>query len=174
MRKIIICFITFLLFIPTVWATNVDKSRTTAKTCTQPNLSSFYKKQFNQRAVIYNVLNLTDEQAQQKEQIEKERYSALESKYDQLDQEVFVLRKLNAGNAQEKSVIHQQKVVKNIEKEINNTNKTYDKKINKILNHEQRCKFREIKHLQKRDLNHKLQAKKDPYKDKNMRVFGEK
>lgn len=172
MKKVILYLLLTFLIVPSAFAKSVQ-SRTSAKTCTQPAISDVYKIEHARRAITYNVLNLTDSQVQTKNKIDENRYKALQSKFEQLDQELFVLRKLQAGDASKSAIRKQQKTVKNIQKSIENVDKKYDKDFKKSLTREQRSKYHEVKRLENRDLKRRMNETKDPYYDKNMRVFGE-
>ncbi|MCI1274294.1 MAG: hypothetical protein LKG27_07685 [Clostridiaceae bacterium] len=172
MKKIVLYLILTLLVMPSVCAKQIE-SRTNAKTCTQPEMSEVFRMEHAQRAVTYNVLNLTDSQIQTKNKIDQTRYNALQPQFDQLDQELFVLRKLEAGNASKQAIKKQKKVVKNLQKNIEKTDAKYDKEFKNSLSREQRSKYKDVRRLENRDLKRKMHETKDPYYDKNMRVFGE-
>ena len=61
MKKFLLLVLISVLTISCANAT-AKNSRTNAKTCSQPQVSQTYTNFYNQRASVYNALNLTDEQ----------------------------------------------------------------------------------------------------------------
>ena len=150
-------------------------SRTNAKTCTQPKVSQTYTNFYNQRASVYNALNLSNEQVKAKDNLEKQRYKALGEKYLELDQEEYVLRQMRAGSSSKNAILKQTSCVRSIADDIEKINKKYDKEFIKSLTNEQRSKYHNIKRLQNRELKEEVSNVKRKYhQDKKLRTFGEK
>ena len=139
-----------------------------------PNCNEFVNKMFNERATVYNVLNLTPQQKACKNEIEKRRYVAVDTKTEILAQEMYVLQKLECDpQANKTAIAKQKKVVKCARKDLEDTMKTYDKEFKSILSGEQKAKYRAIQRFQKRDLRRCEQHKSLYKKDKNIQVFGQ-
>lgn len=174
MKNILI--IIMMLTIGTCFADAASQnSRTNAKTCTQPKVSQTYTNFYNQRASVYNTLNLSSEQVKAKDELEKQRYKSLGEKYLELDQEEYVLRQLRTGNSSKNAILKQEGRVRSIADDIEKINKKYDKEFVKSLSNEQRSKYHNIKRLQNRELKEEVSNLKRKYiQDKKLRTFGEK
>ena len=82
---------------------------------------------FDDRAATYNVLNLTPPQRKYKREIEERRFQELDAQINVLEQEIYVLKKLQCNPEANKTAIKkQQKVIKNLKKELDKTAKKYD------------------------------------------------
>lgn len=126
----------------------------------------------HERATIYNALNLTDEQIQKREELLRENNPIFEQKFDLLLKESFKLRALEEGNAPEREIACQKRVVKNIKKDIDKLFSCENKEFQKCLTRLQRSKFKEIQRLEKRDYKREAHQK-DYYKSNpQMRPFG--
>ena len=93
----------------------------------------------NDKSVIYNSLNLTEEQRAQYEQITK-KYTP---QYSQKIKEIITENSKQNPN---------KNITKKIEKEIHIISQNEDKELKTILNRLQRAKYRQIKHLENHDL----------------------
>lgn len=134
--------------------------------------SDIMSSMYYNRAALYNVLNLTPDQVKCKDVIDKKRYEALKEQSIQLEQEKYVLSKLTSGNASKNAVKKQQKVIKNIEKCMNQTGKKFDKEFKTVLNSEQKSKLNTIRKIQRKDLKNCRKNKRLYKQDKNLRPFG--
>lgn len=173
MKKIIILGICLLSLNLNVLA----DSRSTYAPCgcnAQTKCLDLITSMYNERETMYNVLNLSADQAKCKEQIDKERYQALDIIFNQLMQEKYVLQKLCEGNADKVSIKKQELIVKNCEKQIKATAEKYDHEFLSILNSEQRAKYKTITKMAKKEIkycrNNKAFYKRDP----KLRPFGQK
>lgn len=121
------------------------------------NLKYDYK---NNRATIYNALNLTDSQIQKREEILNENAKILDGKYQKLEKESYKLSALKKGNACYSEIIEQKKIIKNIQKEIEKIQKAEGKKFKKCLTFEQKSKYKIIEKLQKHDTKKEISHEK--------------
>lgn len=129
---------------------------------------------YNERAALYNVLNLSADQQKCKDVIDLKRHEELNIQLKKYEQEKFVLAKLNEHEASSGAIKQQEKVVKNIEKCMQDITKKYDKEFKSILNSEQRAKLRTIRKMEKNTVKY-CQKNKAFYKqDPNLRPFGVK
>ena len=135
-----------------------------------------YKQHINnlhaKRAVIYNALDLSDEQIAVREAIVKENSGIYEEKFNELIKESYTLKALKVTNADSTTISRQKKVVKNIKNDIDNLLKCEDKEFKKSLTREQRSKYSMIAKLERRDYK-AVSHQKDYYKSNpRMRQFG--
>ena len=157
----------------------LDKKSTchiTKEKLTCPQKSKLYRDFVNnikrERATVYNALNLTDEQVEIREKTVKENAPVYEEKFERLMKESFRLKSLKDANASDKDIRKQEKVVKNIKKEIQDTLDKENKDFKKCLTREQRSKYAMIKKLERKDYKESCH-KKDLYKNNpQMRYFG--
>lgn len=132
----------------------------------------FINKMQNESAVIYNALNLTDEQVQIREDLIKEDTPIYEQKFEVLMKESFKLKALEEANASETEIVKQKRIVNKAKKDIEKFFNKENRKFQKSLTSLQRAKFREIQHLEKHDFK-KEARQKDYYKSNpQMRPFG--
>ena len=83
---------------------------------------------YNERATLYNVLNLSNDQQKCKDVIDKKRYEELGKLFEQYKQEEYVLSKMcEHSGASEFAIKKQEKVIKNIKKQMQKTAEKYDK-----------------------------------------------
>lgn len=129
---------------------------------------------YNERATLYNVLNLSSDQQKCKDVIDKKRYDELGAQYRQLEQEKYVLSSMCEHKASQQAIKKQKIVVKNIEKNMKKTGDKYDKEFKTVLNSEQRSKLRSIRKMQKKEIRYCEHNKAFYKKDPNLRTFGEK
>ncbi len=133
------------------------------------------KSMYNERATLYNVLNLSNDQQKCKDVIDKKRYDELDGLFKQYEQEKYVLSKMCAhSGASEQAVKKQEKVVKNIEKCMQKTGEKYDKEFKSILNSEQKSKYNTIRKMEKKEIKYCMKHKAFYKRDPKLRPFGEK
>lgn len=116
-----------------------------------------------ERAVVYNALNLSDEQIQIYEDMIATQAPYYERAFKELLKEDAKLKALKTSKAGECEVLKQRRVVKKLK---NNLEKQFDrntKSFKKCLNSQQRAKYSMIKKLQHDDIK-KAAHKKDYYK----------
>lgn len=121
------------------------------------NLKYDYK---NNRATIYNALNLTDSQIQKREEILNENAKILDGKYQKLEKESYKLSALKKGNVCNSEILEQKKVIKNIKQDISKLLSEEDKEFKKCLTNEQKTKYKTIQKLQKHDLKKEINREK--------------
>ena len=129
---------------------------------------------YDKRATMYNVLNLSADQKKCKDTMDIKYQKEVGNKFNQYEQEKFVLKNLKEHNASKSAIRKQKRVVKNIEKSMEKLNNKYNKEFKSILDCEQKSKFNTISKMQKKELkycqNNKVFYKRDP----KLRPFGEK
>lgn len=128
---------------------------------------------YNERATMYNVLNLSHDQSVCKDTIDKNRYEELSSYFHKYEQEKYVLANMCKHNASKEAIKKQQKVVDTIYNDMQKINKKYDKEFLSILNNFQKAKYKMIKKLEKKELKYCEKSKAFYKRDPNLRPFGE-
>lgn len=129
---------------------------------------------YNERFTMYNVLNLSADQAKIKDKIDKERYQALDVVFNQLMQERYVLKKLCSSNASNAAIKKQEKIVENCEKQMRETSDKYDKEFLDILNVAQKAKYRSIRKMARKEMKYCRNNKAFYQRDPQIRPFGQK
>ena len=129
---------------------------------------------YNERATLYNVLNLSNDQQKCKDVIDKKRNTELQKEFQEYEKEKYVLDNMCKHNASELALKKQEKVVKNIEKNLQIINKKYDKEFKSILNSEQKSKYNSVRKMEKKEINYCLKNKAFYKRDPKLRPFGEK
>ena len=129
---------------------------------------------YNERATLYNVLNLSNDQQKCKDFIDKKRYEELGVQFRQYEQEKYVLDNMCKHNASEQAIKKQEKVVKNIEKCMKEIGEKYDKEFKSILNSEQKAKYNSVRKMEKKEIKYCLKNKAFYKRDPKLRPFGEK
>ena len=129
---------------------------------------------YNERATLYNVLNLSNNQQKCKDVIDKKRYEELGAQFRQYEQEKYVLDNMCKHNASEQAIKKQEKVVKNIEKCMKKIGEKYDKEFKSILNSEQKAKYNSVRKMKKKEIKYCLKNKAFYKRDPKLRPFGEK
>ena len=127
----------------------------------------------NERATLYNVLNLSDDQQKCKDTIDKKYFNEIGNCLQKLEQEEYVLNNMKKLNASKSSIKKQQNVVKNIEKDIEKIKKKYNKEFKSILNSEQKTKFKTISKMEKNKESYCKNRKAFTERDPKFRIFGE-
>lgn len=129
---------------------------------------------YNERATLYNVLNLSNDQQKCKDVIDKKRYEELGKQFQEYEKEKYVLDKMCNHNASEAAVKKQEKVVKNIEKEMQKIGKKYDKEFKSVLNSEQKSKYNTVRKMERKEVKYCMKNKAFYKRDQKLRPFGEK
>ena len=129
---------------------------------------------YNERATLYNVLNLSNDQQKCKDVIDKKRYEELGKQFQEYEKEKYVLDKMCNHNASEAAVKKQEKVVKNIEKEMQKIGKKYDKEFKSVLNSEQKSKYNTVRKMERKEVKYFMKNKAFYKRDPKLRPFGEK
>lgn len=129
---------------------------------------------YNERATLYNVLNLSNDQQKCKDVIDKKRYEELGKQFQEYEKEKYVLDKMCNHNASEAAVKKQEKVVKNIEKEMQKISKKYDKEFKSVLNSEQKSKYNTVRKMERKEVKYCMKNKAFYKRDPKLRPFGEK
>lgn len=132
-----------------------------------------YIKQLQQdRAVVYNALNLTDDQIKLREDLIKEYSPYYDQKLDELLKESFRVQALECADADRSEINCHKKNIKNIKKDIERCIKQENKTFTKSLTSLQRSKYKLIKKLEKNDFDEEAR-RKDYYKSNPQMVpFG--
>lgn len=129
---------------------------------------------YNERATLYNVLNLSNDQQKCKDVIDKKRYEELGEQFKLYEQEKFVLANMCKHNASEEAIKKQEKVVKGIEKCMKKIGKKYDKEFKSILSSEQKAKYNTVRKMEKKEIKYCMKNKAFYKRDPKLRPFGEK
>lgn len=129
---------------------------------------------YNERATLYNVLNLTNDQLKCKDVIDKKRYEELGAKFRQYEQEKYALAKLCEHNASRSAIKKQEDIVNNLECEMKRIAKKYDKEFNSILNSEQKAKYNTVRKMERKEIKYCQKNKAFYKRDPNLRPFGQK
>ena len=134
-----------------------------------PQEAAKYKKYIKhveqERATVYNALNLTDEQIQIRENLIKENAPLYEQKFDSLIKESFKLKALRCANVSERELAKQRRVIKKIRNSIDDMLEKENKCFEKSLTRQQRSKYSMIKRLER--LDYKRDAKRKDYYKSN-------
>lgn len=146
------------------------------KECNYPKEALRYKKYMKtiqqERATVYNALNLTDEQIKLRENMINENSSLYDAKFNELIKESYKVKALKQAGATDREIANQKKVVRNVKKDIESLVNKENKQFKKSLNHDQRAKYAMIKKLEKNDFK-EAAHQKDYYKSNpQMRPFG--
>lgn len=135
--------------------------------------SDLVERMLNDRAATYNVLNLTPQQRKCKNEIEKCRYEELDKKINILEQEMYVLKKLQCNPETNATAIKkQEKIIKDLKKDIDKTTRKYDKKFKALLSGEQKAKYNLIQKMKRKDIK-RCEKNKPLFKpDPHLQPFG--
>lgn len=126
-----------------------------------------------ERAVIYNALNLTEEQVQFREFLLLQNNPLYKEKLNEFVKQSYKLQALKKIDACEFEIFKQKRVVQKIRNEIEKLLNEENKCFKKVLNHEQNSKYSMIRKLERRDFRRALHQK-DYYKSNpEMRPFGD-
>lgn len=126
-----------------------------------------------QRNTIYNALNLSPKQVKAKDEIEKKRYLELEPELKNLCiySKQFKDAKVMDDNAK---VCDLEKKLKTTRENIQKISAKYDKDFEKILNSDQRAKYRMIRKLKRNDLKKVQKTQNNSSKPSDVKPFGSK
>ena len=126
-----------------------------------------------QRDSIYNTLNLTPSQIKCVSEIEKKRYEALEP---ELQKFCLYNKKLRIAEAKcdKAAIAAAEKDLKCVRKSIQHLSSEYDEQFMKILNSDQKAKYRMIRKLKRSDLRKMQSIQKHGKKPSDVKPFGEK
>ncbi|MBO6087826.1 hypothetical protein J6P92_05725 [bacterium] len=133
-------------------------------------MSSMYDK----RATLFNVLNLSADQQKCKDTMDMNYMKEAGDKFEKYEQEKFTLKNMVKNNTNKSALKKQKKVVKNLEEDLENLNKKYEKEFKSILNSEQKGKFNTILKMQKKEVRYCQKDKAFYKRDPKLRPFGEK
>lgn len=125
------------------------------------------------RNTIYNVLNLTPCQIRKTREIEKARYEEMTPLVDELLARKSELRKLQANNGSRKDMNAIIKEMDRLTKEVKKVCDNYDEDFEKILNKEQKNKYKMVQKLRFEDMNHLKRARRYSTHRSDLRPFGE-
>lgn len=125
------------------------------------------------RALVYNALNLTDEQIKMREEILKENEPMFNEKFDELEKEYARLNAFKKSQTGEIDICKQKIAIQKIKNEIEFLIKKENKEFRKCLTREQRSKYSRIEKLVCRDYKRDCKKKTNYYKSNpKMRPFG--
>ena len=170
-RNLLLVFVCLVLTMPSVLAQcSCQRLNTTiesSKSVNYPREATKYKKYIKHiqqdRATVYNALNLSDEQIQKREDLMNENNPVYEQKFDCLMKESFKLQAIENAGATDKEINAQKKVISSIKKSIERTLSKENKAFRKCLNGQQKAKYSMIKKLERQDYKKDLKQK-DYYK----------
>ena len=179
-RNLLLVFVCLVLTMPSVLAQcycqRLNTTIESSKSVNYPREATKYKKYIKHiqqdRATVYNALNLSDEQIQKREDLMNENNPIYEQKFDCLMKESFKLQAIENAGATDKEINAQKKVISSIKKSIERTLSKENKAFRKCLNGQQKAKYSMIKKLERQDYKKDLKQK-DYYKSNpQMRPFG--
>lgn len=179
-RNLLLVFVCLVLTMPSVLAQcscqRLNTTTESSKSVNYPREATKYKKYIKHiqqdRATVYNALNLSDEQIQKREDLMNENNPIYEQKFDCLMKESFKLQAIENAGATDKEINAQKKVISSIKKSIERTLSKENKAFRKCLNGQQKAKYSMIKKLERQDYKKDLKQK-DYYKSNpQMRPFG--
>lgn len=140
--------------------------------CTKISAQELKYNYDNNRATMYNALNLTNEQTKKREEILNKNAKILEEKYEKLKKESCKLLALKKGHVCISEISEQKKIIKNIEKDITKLLSEEDKEFKKCLTREQKSKYKTIQKLQKHDTKKEISREKLYKSNPQMTEFG--
>ncbi len=167
MKKLVLIFALILISSP-IFANE------SCENCMQSKCVDLMDYMYNNRATLYNVLELSPDQQKCKDTIDKKYNEELELKYEQYNQEKFVLENMTKHGASESALKKQEKIINSLEKEMKGLNGKYEKEFCSVLSYEQRSKLRTIRRMERKTLNYCKKNKAFYKRDPRLRPFGEK
>lgn len=171
-RSLIFAGLCVILCVPAVYAS--EETPCEISIIEQHDYSSqLIEKIKMQRDTIYNALNLTPKQISCKNEIEKKRYIELEPELKNLCIYSKELKDAKKANNQEDICKIEKKLAKT-RKEIQKISSRYDKEFMKILNSEQRNKYRMIRKLKRQDLKKLQKVQQNGSQSSDVKPFGSK
>ncbi|MFI3301034.1 MAG: hypothetical protein R3Y28_06395 [Candidatus Gastranaerophilales bacterium] len=102
---------------------------------------------YDERYTMYNVLNLNYEQEMTKREIDKAKHDELETILPELKDEKLKLHELVQNNAPHKEIVQQENRIQKINKQMKEVATKYDEKLFKILDREQRSKYKAVRKI---------------------------
>ena len=124
------------------------------------------------RNTIYNVLNLTPSQINKMTEIENERYKEIVPVVECLMQIKSEIKTLKAQGGSKSQIDTACKELDKLEKQIKKISSKYDKEFEKILNNEQKSKYKMIQKLRYEDLKKIKKIDQHGRKQSDLRPFG--
>ena len=125
------------------------------------------------RNTIYNVLNLTPTQIKKTREIEKERYEEMTPIVDEFMGYKAQLRKLQANNGSKKEMNAIKKEMNRLTRQVKKVCDAYDEDFEKLLNKEQKNKYKMVQKLRFEDMKHLKRARRYSTHKSDLRPFGE-
>ncbi len=172
MKKILLLILTFIL---------VTNCNTLAQDCCK-NKGYDYERDYKctqliqrikmQRNTLYNVLGLSQEQQELKDEIEFRRNTEAKPYADDFKCQKRKLQLLAQTSLDSPEFKKQRKITRKSYKKLQKVHKKYDKEFTKILCTTQKTKFKEIVKLTKRDIKYCRMNKKACPKDPYLNTFG--
>ena len=172
--KNLIIIISFIVFVSQISVNAQEVSKDNCGCCNQTKCLDLMTSMYNERATLYNVLNLSADQQKCKDVIDHKKYTELSELFKQYEQEKYVLSKMCEHGASENGLKKQKKIVNNIEKDMKNVADKYDKEFKSVLNSEQKSKLNTIKKMGQKEIKYCQKNKAFYQRDKKLRPFGEK
>lgn len=170
-RSLILASVLAVLCTPAVYASD-DEASCEISIIEQHDYSTrLVEKIKMQRDVIYNSLNLTPKQIKCKDEIETKRYIELEPELKNFCIYKKKLKDAEAANNAE-AVKQAEKQLKCVRKNIQKISSKYDKEFMKILDSNQRAKYRMIRKLKRNDLKKYQKVQKNGSKPSDVKPFG--
>lgn len=164
MKKVLF-LISLLIISNPVWAE--------CTTCGSSKCLDLMSAMYDKRPTLFNVLNLSADQQKCKDTMDMNYLKEAGDKFEKYEQEKFVLNNMAKHNASKSALKKQEKVVKNLEKDLENLNKKYEKEFKSILNSEQKAKFNTISKMSKKEIKYCQKDKAFYKRDPKLRPFGE-
>lgn len=124
------------------------------------------------RNTIYNVLNLTPDQICRMTEIEQERYKEIVPIVECLMQKKSEIKQLREQGASKSKIAAAEREADKLESKIKKIGSKYDKQFEKILNKEQKNKYKMIQKLRYEDLKKLKKIDKYGRKQSDLRPFG--
>lgn len=129
---------------------------------------------YDRRATLFNVLNLSADQQKCKDTMDMNYLKEVGDKFEKYEREKFVYKNMEKHNVSKQALKKQEKVVKNLQKDLESLNGKYEKEFKTILNSEQKTKFNTITKMQKKEIKYCQKDKAFYKRDPKLRPFGEK
>lgn len=172
--KNLIVIISFIVLVSQISVNAQEVSKDNCGCCNQTKCLDLMTSMYNERATLYNVLNLSADQQKCKDVIDAKKYAELGKIFNQYEQEKFVLSNMCEHGASEKALKKQKKVVNDIDKDMKNVAKRYDNEFKSVLNSEQKSKLNTIRKMEQKEIKYCQNNKAFYKRDIKLRPFGEK
>ncbi len=130
----------------------------------------YYKTKFY--PVYYNVLNITPEQYEKIENIQKNQIEIYTEKFAQIEKEVEKYHVMKDCNLNHLDISSQKKLIKKLYKDLSDKLSSNDKNLKNNLTREQKNKYKMIIHLENFDRKKGMYSKNLYKKNPKMTVFG--